>query len=166
MLLSTFIEFKNHFGPLIVIYWIWKSLRTITKLVMNTHTCENVHRTVYWHHANSIEMCIQYFKKILSFILSCVLSFVLNTHLSIFITVSGDQLRWFRNGSSRSTTRRNRRFLRYCCCHYYFCCCCFPTILLLLVLLLVLLLLLLLLLLLIFLLLLFLIATTDTLITK
>ena len=111
MLLSTFIEFKNHFGPLIVIYWIWKSLRTITKLVMNTHTCENVHRTVYWHHVNSIEMCIQCFKKILSFILSCVLSFVLNTHLSIFITVSGDQLRWFRNGSSRSTTRRNRRFL-------------------------------------------------------
>ena len=113
MLLSTFIEFKNHFGPLIVIYWIWKSLRTITKLVMNTHTCENVHRTVYWHHANSIEMCIQYLKKILSFILSCVLFFVLNTHLSIFITVSGDQLGWFRNGSSRSTTRRNRRLLMF-----------------------------------------------------
>ena len=76
---------------------------TTTSYLLNLKITSN-------HCASSIEMCIQYFK-ILSFILSCVSCFVLNTHLSIFITVSGDQLGWFRNGSSRSTTRRNRRFL-------------------------------------------------------
>ena len=37
MLLSTFIEFKNHFGPLTVIYWIWKSLRTIMLVEKNSN---------------------------------------------------------------------------------------------------------------------------------